>query len=136
MADRLTQLQDAVDQLAHQFVASIYYVHRHHELTPVNATDKPRDGPMDSDGIEPYPTGQFIDGQRELAKDLIVREQQIELLISALPGLEHSEQNQQERIKALEEELEKEEQKRQAAVKEKDVLLARLDEVIRSVRRP
>ena len=57
-------------------------------------------------------------------------------MISALPGLEHSEQNQQERIKALEEELEKEEQKRQAAVKEKDVLLARLDEVIRSVRRP
>jgi mediator of RNA polymerase II transcription subunit 21 len=57
-------------------------------------------------------------------------------LISALPGLEHSEQNQQERIKALEEELEKEERKRKVAVKEKDVLLAKLDEVIRSVRRP
>ncbi|OBT54611.1 hypothetical protein VE04_05060 [Pseudogymnoascus sp. 24MN13] len=131
MADRLTQLQDAVDQLAHQFVASIYYVHRHHELTPVNPTDKPREGPMDSDGSHAS-----LDRPRELAKDLIVREQQIELLISALPGLEHSEQNQQERIKALEEELEKEEKKRQAAVKEKDVLLAKLDEVIRSVRRP
>lgn len=57
-------------------------------------------------------------------------------MISALPGLEHSEQNQLDRIKALEEELAKEEGKRKVAAKEKDLLLAKLDEVIRSVRRP
>jgi len=71
MADRLTQLQDAVDQvgtisqitslsmlmcpqLAHQFVACIHYVHRHHDLVPVSATDKVRDVKQESDGGELY----------------------------------------------------------------------------------
>ncbi len=65
-----------------------------------------------------------------------MREQQIELLISLLPGLENSEENQTERIKGLEEELKGEEEKRRVAVREKEVLLEKLDEVIRSIRRP
>lgn len=96
--------------------------------------------PATSDGnklpVEPYTKKEFEDGQRELAKDLIVREQQIELLISSLPGLENTTEDQQKRIAELEEELRKEEEKRAKAVKEKDVMLQKLEEVIRSIRRP
>lgn len=70
MADRLTQLQDAVDQagyyrvegtllsksqLAHQFVACIYYVHKHHSIVPVTATDVVRDVSMESDQCRRLP---------------------------------------------------------------------------------
>lgn len=67
---------------------------------------------------------------------MIFREQQIEFLISSLPGLENSTENQQERIRKLEDELQAEEEKRREAVKGKDVMLAKLEEVIRSIRRP
>lgn len=78
----------------------------------------------------------FEAGQRELAQDLIIREQQIEYLISKLPGLDHSEEDQEERIVELEKELKAAEEKRKVAVKEKEVILAKLDEVIRSIKRP
>ncbi|KAI9736091.1 MAG: RNA polymerase II mediator complex subunit [Claussenomyces sp. TS43310] len=136
MADRLTQLQDAVDQLAHQFVACLYYVHRHHDLEPLSATDKVRDVKQESDGVAPYPEDVFKAGQRELAQDLILKEQQIEFLISKLPGLTHSERYQEHRIQELEDELRAAEQRRQVAIKEKEALLAKLEEVIRSVKRP
>jgi mediator of RNA polymerase II transcription subunit 21 len=45
MGDRLTQLQDAVDQLAQQFVATFYYVERHHDLEVLGPKDKIQDIP-------------------------------------------------------------------------------------------
>jgi mediator of RNA polymerase II transcription subunit 21 len=86
--------------------------------------------------VEPYPADVFKAGQRELAQDLIIKEQQIEYLISKLPGLTHSEKDQEQRIRELEEELKEAEEKSKVAVKEKEVLLAKVEEVIRSVKRP
>jgi mediator of RNA polymerase II transcription subunit 21 len=86
--------------------------------------------------VEPLPPDVFEAGQRELAQDLIIREQQIEYLISKLPGLDHSEEDQEERIVELEKELKAAEEKRKVAVKEKEVILAKLDKVIRSIKRP
>jgi mediator of RNA polymerase II transcription subunit 21 len=90
----------------------------------------------DNSLVEPHPPEQFKAGQRELAQDLITREQQIEMLISILPGLGSSEKYQQERITALEKEIQDAEKERQEAVKEKEVVLQRLDEIIKSIRRP
>ncbi|KAH6673571.1 mediator complex, subunit Med21 [Halenospora varia] len=142
MADRLTQLQDAVDQLANQFIASIYYVNRHHNLQAVSATDtvrndKKADDPTPADqDVDALPLDQFKAQQRELAQDLILKEQQIEFLISILPGLENSEKDQEETIKQLERELQVAEAERKQALKEKEEVLARLEGVIRSVKRP
>lgn len=72
----------------------------------------------------------------ELSRDLIVKERQIEVLISSLPGLENSEQDQESHIKELEEELKAAEVQRQEALKERDHALAQLDAVIRGIRRP
>lgn len=86
--------------------------------------------------VDPYPADVFKAGQKELAQDLIIKEQQIEALISMLPGLDNSEEDQEDTIRQLEEELMVAEKKRKAAVKEKEAVLARLESVIRSVKRP
>jgi mediator of RNA polymerase II transcription subunit 21 len=85
--------------------------------------------------VEPLPPDVFAAGQLELARDLIVREQQIEYLISSLPGLDNSEAEQEQTIKELEEDLRVAETQRLDAVKEKDEVLAKLDHVVRSIRR-
>lgn len=43
MGDRLTQLQDAVDQLAQQFVAALHFINRRHDLDMLSPNDKIRD---------------------------------------------------------------------------------------------
>lgn len=86
--------------------------------------------------VDALPLDQFKAQQRELAQDLILKEQQIEFLISILPGLENSEKDQEETIKQLERELQVAEAERKQALKEKEEVLARLEGVIRSVKRP
>lgn len=86
--------------------------------------------------VDPLPPDEFRAGMVELSRDLILKEQQIEVLISSLPGLDNSEQDQERYIKDLEEDLKAAEAQRQEALKEKDQILAELDSVIRSIRRP
>ncbi len=86
--------------------------------------------------VDPLPPHDFKAGQLELARDLIYKEQQIEVLISNLPGLDSSEQDQVRFIGELEEELKVAEAQRQEAVREKDAMLAQLNAVIRRTRRP
>ncbi|KAI9645592.1 RNA polymerase II mediator complex subunit [Ciborinia camelliae] len=162
MADRLTQLQDAIDELALQFVASLVWVNKHHDYQILSQTDIVRkDTKKDESGealpnedgcaysnyfppadithlfkVEPLPKDKFEEGQRELAQDLITKEQQIEMLITSLPGLENSENDQQQTIQRLERELKEEEERRKEALKEKEAILAKLEGVIRSVKRP
>lgn len=86
--------------------------------------------------VDPLPTDEFNTGMIELSRDLIIKEQQIEVLISSLPGLDNSETDQERYIKELEDDLKVAEAQRQEAIKEKDQILAELDAVIRSIRRP
>lgn len=86
--------------------------------------------------MDPLPNDEFRAGLDELSCDLILKEQQIEYLISLLPGLNKSEQDQEHTIKDLEDDLKVAEAQRQEAIKERDSILAQLDVVIRSVRRP
>lgn len=174
MGDRLTQLQDAVDQvrsimsafcfgkpaltrrqLAQQFVACLHFVHRRHDLETLGPSDRIRDikqEPHQKEGssrdslgqagahqsllVDPLPADEFQAGLKELSRDLIVKEQEIEYLISSLPGLENSEKDQERNIRDLEEDLKAAEAQRQDALREKDQILAELDTVIRSIRRP
>jgi mediator of RNA polymerase II transcription subunit 21 len=72
----------------------------------------------------------------ELARDLIIKEQQIEVLISMLPGLDSSENDQERCIRELEEEVRIAEAQRLDAIKEKNEIVATLGTVVRSVHRP
>ncbi|GKU02138.1 mediator-rna polymerase ii transcription subunit 21 [Fusarium langsethiae] len=136
MGDRLTQLQDAVDQLAQQFVACLHYVNKRHDLEILSPNDKIREVKDIPKEVDSLPPDEFRAGMVELSQDLIVKEQQIEVLISSLPGLDNSEMDQERYIKELEEDLKVAEAQRQEAIKEKDQILAELDGVIRSIRRP
>lgn len=86
--------------------------------------------------MDPHPEDVFRAALVELAQDLITKEQQIELLISILPGLDNSEQDQERNIRELEEELKVAEAQRQEAIKEREETLTKINTVICSIRRP
>lgn len=75
----------------------------------------------------------FASRQRELARDLIIKEQQIEYLISVLPGIGASEAEQETRIRELETELRDVEKERAAKVRELKKLRTRLEDVLGAV---
>ncbi|OAA47746.1 Mediator complex, subunit Med21/Med9 [Metarhizium rileyi] len=131
-------MSNAQPQLAQQFVASLHFVQRRHNLETLGPTDKVRDIKQEPHQIEvdPLPAEEFAVGLKELSRDLIIKEQQIEVLISNLPGLDNSERDQERNIKNLEEDLKAAETQRQEALRERDQILAELDSVIRSIRRP
>lgn len=78
---------------------------------------------------------QFNEDIKEFARDIVVKQQQVEALIANLPGLNVSEQQQVERMKDLERELEGLEGERQEAVKEKEELLKLVESKIVGVGR-
>lgn len=86
--------------------------------------------------VDPHPKNDFAAGITELAQDLILKQAQIQLLISSLPGLENSESDQEKTIMRLQKELNAEEERRQAAMKEKEIVLEKLEAVIKGIRRP
>ncbi|KAA8644156.1 hypothetical protein EYZ11_008486 [Aspergillus tanneri] len=75
----------------------------------------------------------FASRQRELARDLIIKEQQIEYLISVLPGIDSSEAEQGRRIAELEKELRGVEQEREHKMNELGRLRKRLEAVLGAV---
>ncbi|KAJ6126930.1 Mediator of RNA polymerase II transcription subunit 21 [Penicillium sp. IBT 18751x] len=75
----------------------------------------------------------FAARQRELARDLIIKEQQIEYLISVLPGIGASEAEQESRIRELETQLRDVEKERMAKAQELQKLRGRLENVLGAV---
>ena len=71
--------------------------------------------------------------KKELARDLILKTKEIELLIGSLPGIGVSEEQQIQRLERLEGELQEVKRRRKEAVKRKEELQKRLDEVIQTV---
>ncbi|KAJ5089726.1 Mediator of RNA polymerase II transcription subunit 21 [Penicillium argentinense] len=85
--------------------------------------------------LEPDSPRTFASRQRELARDLIIKEQQIEYLISVLPGIGTSEAEQEAKIRELEVQLREVEEKREAKALELKKLRGRLENVLGAVSR-
>lgn len=155
MADRLTQLQTSLDQLLTQMFATVRYIDTHHpyslipnqpDRNPFSAdndavpqndpTQDPKTMEFDKDGNRrPDAPLVFHARLQELAQDLVLKEQQVEVLIESLPGLGNSQAQQEEKIRKLQEELQGLGKEREQAAKEKEELLRRVEGRILGVRR-
>ncbi|KAJ5221015.1 Mediator of RNA polymerase II transcription subunit 21 [Penicillium citrinum] len=162
MADILTQLQTCLDQLATQFYATLGYLSTYHDnspaIPPPNSQHlqkqvvqvQPRHHLLHNpNNLEPpqepqkfkiqinlqnqIPPRTFASRQRELARDLIIKEQQIEYLISVLPGIGTSEAEQEAKIRELEVQLREVEEKREAKALELKKLRGKLENVLGAV---
>lgn len=158
-SDILTQLQTCYDQLLTQFFSTISYLSQRHPLIapdpdpndpytnpPAAPTQTPNPdgsvqaapgtvpGPEDTDRslypLRPAPPQVFAHAQRELAEDLVQKAQQIEFLISKLPGIGRGEEQQAEEIKLLVEKVREMEERRKAKRKEMRECVKRLDQVV------
>lgn len=73
--------------------------------TTSNTQEPPKQEEKDEPSDKPHSREEFTASLRELAQGLVLKEQQIEYLIQSLPGIGSSEQDQERRIKELQEEL-------------------------------
>jgi mediator of RNA polymerase II transcription subunit 21 len=163
MTDRLTQIQDCLDQLLTQMYASIRYIDTHHPYASIpNQADQNPFAPapqpqLSSDPSAPQAQGaphekevnpNEITGEtapdskelfearlQELAQDLIVKERQIEVLVESLPGLGNSREDQERRIRELEGELKAVEGESVKAREERERLVELVEGKILGVRR-
>ncbi|KAK3661163.1 RNA polymerase II mediator complex subunit [Elasticomyces elasticus] len=186
MADRLTQLQDAIDNQLTLMYASINYIKTRHPYgdipgqpsqapppaplpvaAPLAASEslpngnqpaQQPNGPAQTAVSQAVATAQpaaseqqreqqalaeppperpeaFNTALHELARDLVLQEQQIELLINSLPGLGNSEANQERRMRELEAELREVEMERAKAEDERERMVDALGEVLAGTRR-
>jgi len=183
MADRLTQLQECLDQLLVQMYASLHYIDTHHsaksipgqvdQFTPVQdslpatqatavgtqptqqfgtqigtqaspptaqgtqATQATQATTQDAEAVpeqppssqypRPDPPNVFDLRMTELAQDLVLKEQQIEVIISSLPGIGNSQKAQESRLRALNRELKQVEKERDEWIGEYQTLRAKVD---------
>ena len=140
--------KDATDkstQLSTQFYATLCYINlRHTLLAPQDPTDpyinqRILSDPQDADQfaqyrkLEPDSPEIFEDAMRELARDLVTKEKQIESLIDSLPGMNTSEEEQEERIKSLAQELREVEKEKKQKWKETRKMIAKLEHITMGV---
>jgi mediator of RNA polymerase II transcription subunit 21 len=100
------------------------------------ALAEPKQQPTEGEGeLPPKDPQAFNAALYELARDLVIKEQQIEYLINSLPGLGNSEADQVRRMRELEVELREVEAERAKAEVEREALVEGLSKVIVGIKR-
>ncbi|KAJ4364555.1 RNA polymerase II mediator complex subunit [Neocucurbitaria cava] len=156
MGDILTQIQDDLDMLLNMMSRDLAHIRESAppgvppgqqrlesfaELEARNAAENSQSSSNPTQQAAPNGTPappsqeQFQADIKERAADMVLKFSAIEKMIASLPGLKSSEQEQIERMKELEGQLEELEGERVGAVKEKERLLGMVEEKIMGVGR-
>lgn len=142
--DKLTQLQAEFNQLLIQFFSTYSYNAQRHPLEPpaeipglpFTALKQTEPGPEDTDPtktaypLQPVDQKTFDEAQEELAEDLVLKTQQIQGLISDLPGIDQDQDQQAAVIQKLVEEVEEMDKATKAKRREMRQLVGRLDSLL------
>ncbi|GAB5586981.1 hypothetical protein Unana1_01881 [Umbelopsis nana] len=83
--------------------------------------------------VQADPPDIFQQNMKELVTDIVKKGQEIDRLIEALPGISRTEEEQIERLSALEEENAKANQEYQEAVAETESLMAEITQALRRI---
>ncbi|AET38707.1 Srb7p Ecym_3209 [Eremothecium cymbalariae DBVPG len=126
MTDRLTQLQQCLDQIMEQFGSAINYVDRNHDFEPHNELEDKHTDPQATIATQE----DFDRNIDELTTDMILKTRQIIKLIDSLPGVDVSAEEQLHRIDALQKKLVSVEEAKIEAIKRKDTLMKNVEELI------
>jgi mediator of RNA polymerase II transcription subunit 21 len=102
---------------------------------PANGDLNAQNGQSDPSTPLPDSAEVFQNALREIAQDLVVKEQQVEHLINSLPGLGNSESDQEKRMRELELELRSVEVLRERKEAEREELIDMLGKIITKVKR-
>ncbi|KAG8936937.1 hypothetical protein FRC03_004400 [Tulasnella sp. 419] len=124
--DRVTQLQDAMEQLFHIMGATLNYLRTKAGLVQVSShipVTKSRGDKADAPDI-------FLENQKELVADFVRKAKEIETLINSLPEPDFV-QNQAERLVKLEEEMKVANEEYRQAVERAKSLHKELQETLR-----
>jgi mediator of RNA polymerase II transcription subunit 21 len=149
MADRLTQLQDAVHEMATQFFSALRYVATHHDAVPVgNEAKLPMDEGRQVDEPAAFQgsylfslplsilTLTIINSRDERARPRSYDQEQTDRVpLTTLPGIGVGEGEQQLRLHKLEAQLKEAEEERRRSVEEKERARERLEEAVVLLRR-
>lgn len=108
--------------------ASIHYLNAKHEFAKLGVHRQLKD-----ETHKPDPPEQFLANQKELARDMVAKAKEIELLISSLPGFDQSEEQQLDRIRALDTQLREVEKRRQKTRQEKEQVTIQLEDMITQI---
>ncbi|KAL0058711.1 hypothetical protein AAF712_014594 [Marasmius tenuissimus] len=125
--DRITQLQDEIQQLLRIMASSIQYL-----TSRTNFVQVSPDIPITKQrNPEKYDTPEAFEANKhELVADLIVKAKQVEFLINSLPEPEQ-EEVQAQRLQALEKEMQEANEEYVKAVKRTKSLHAQVNELLR-----
>ncbi|KAJ1652799.1 hypothetical protein IWQ61_006946 [Dispira simplex] len=96
LMDRVTQLQNSIDQMSQMFVSGLDYLHTRAPMVAVNPQF-----PVTKNNERGEPPDVFEKAMREFATDVVKQNRQIHTLIQALPRVELSESEQLAQFDAL-----------------------------------
>ncbi|KAI8320753.1 hypothetical protein GQ54DRAFT_277251, partial [Martensiomyces pterosporus] len=126
--DRVTQLQDSIDQQCLMLVSSLDYLHKKAGMVQVGPSI-----PVTQTNVMADNAAEFHARTREIATDICRQAKKIDSLIEALPGIDVSESEQEREFIELEKQNEAATRDLDAATKKANALLDQISAILRTI---